>query len=459
MRLASERGAGHSVPRFFSYGLFFLLAYAAWARGGVYPPWQWPLVSISVLMLSGFLMLDTEEFRDNRKRLLHDPVFYTGLCFLILLLIQWANSGYYILWGKGVPASAAQLPGWWVPWSVESQAAGQMLDWFLPVWVALLVVRHVLSRDTLKLLLYLMVWNAAVLSIVAIVQSMVTAEKMFGLWEIPGGSFFATFSYVNHGAAWFYLHAALAAGLAHDALRKRKPPIQTVVWCSCFLLCVIASFFSLSRAGAIGATVLLLGVLGSFIHWAWKNSNRGGKLNAAGLAGLIVLVGASLYYGVGEGSLAQEVEETFFGTEMAGAIEGRTMQLPGAWEISKEYPLFGCGGWGYRWVALLHIPADEWPLWRGAVGKANIHCDPLQFLVEFGWIGVGCMFATVGFLVRSARGSGKLNVLPRWILTGLILVVLHSCVDLPFRSPAILLSWCVQLAAISRLSSKKYYLK
>lgn len=455
MRLVFGEGAVPSVSRIFSYSLFVLLAYAVWARGGVYPPWQWPLLSISVFMLGGFLMLDADGMRARRKQLLRDPVFYTGLSFLILLFIQWANSGYYVLWGQGIPASKAQLPGGWVPWSVESKTAGQMLDWFLPVWVALLIVRHVLSRDSLKLLFYLMVWNAALLAVVALVQSGVDAEKMFGLLEIPGGSFFATFSYSNHGAAWFYLHAALAAGLAHDSLRKQKPPIQTMVWCVCFLLCISATFFSLSRAGAVGAVVLLLGVLIGLVRWAWKKTKGANLLNAAGLVGLIILVGASLYSGVGKGSLAQEIEETFWGEGMEATLEGRALQLPSAWEISKEYPLFGCGGWGYRWVALLHIPSEEWPRWQGA-GKANVHCDPLQFLVEFGWIGLCCMGATVVLLLQNSGVVKKPAALPSWICVGLILVFLHSWVDLPFRSPAILLSWSVLLAALGKLTSKKH---
>jgi hypothetical protein len=415
------------------------------------------LLSLSVILLGGILFFEPARRGAIRRAALRDPVFYLGLGLLILLLIQWLNSGYFVVWDKIESVDMLRRPSPWLPWSVEPDTAGQMLNWFFPAWTAILIVRHVLDRADIKLLLYLLVWNAALLAGVGIVQDMAQAKRMLGLWQIPGNSFFATFGYVNHGAAWFYLHAALAAGLAHDAINKRKPPVQVSVWCSCFLLCIAATFFTLSRAGAIGAVVLLLGVVGLAIRWTWKKSKGNGMLNAAGMVCIVALAGAVLYFGAGEGSLAQEVEQTFWGEGMAETVAGRTMQLPGAWEIAKEYPVFGCGGWGYRWVALLHIPVDEWKLWRGA-GKANIHCDPLQFLVEFGWVGVLCMAASVAFLVRSAFVAGKPNAVQYWMAAGLFLVFLHSWVDLPFRSPAILLAWCVLLAALGRLNGRKHCL-
>lgn len=415
------------------------------------------MASLSVFLLAGgALFFDPDRKEELRRSLLRDPVMYLGAGLLLILIVQGLNSGYLVVWDKVDSVEMLRQPSRWLPWSVEPRTSAQMLNWFFPAWVGILLIRHVLERTDIKLLLYLLVWNAALLAIVGILQDMAQAKTMLGLWEIPGNSFFATFGYVNHGAAWFYLHAALAAGLAHDGLIKRKPPVQIAVWCGCFLLCITATFLTLSRAGAIGAVVLLLAVAGLIIRWTLKKSKGSAVLNAAGLAVIVVMAGAALYFSAGEGGLAQEIEETFLGEGLAETVTGRTMQLPSAWAVAKEYPVFGCGGWGYRWVALLHIPIEEWPAWRAA-GKANVHCDPLQFLVEFGWVGVICMLGTVAFLIRSALKLGKSDALRIWIALGLFLVFLHGWVDLPFRSPAILMAWCVLFAVLGQMPSKKYY--
>lgn len=447
-------GGRITASRILSYLLFALLGYAAWAQGGVYPPWQWPMITLSFLLLGGVAFFNPEQRQALRKAVWRDPVTYLGLALLVLLLIQGMNSGYLVVWDTVEKVGMVRQPSPWLPWSVEPETAAEMLRWFFPAWTAILVVRHVLDRDDIKWLLYLLVWNAALLAGVGIVQDMAQSPKMLGLWTIPGNVFFSTFAYINHGAAWFYLHAALAAGLAHDALLKRKPPVQTAVWCSCFFLCILAAFASLSRAGAVGAIVLLVGVLAVSIRWTWKKSKGNGALNATGLVCIVVLAGVGLYLGAGDGALAQEIADSMWGDKMEATLAGRTIQLPGAWEIVKEYPLFGCGGWGYRWMVLLHIPIAEWSEWQVS-GRANVHCDPLQFLVELGGFGVVCMVAAVSFLIRSALQAGKPDALRGWIGVGLLLVFLHGWVDLPFRSPAILLAWCTLLAALGRLTRTK----
>lgn len=450
MRTATVVGVGAPPSRLFLFSLFGLLAYAAWVRGGVYAAWQWPLVSMAALMLGGVLLADHGPMAAIRKAMLRDPLFYMGALFLVLLGIQWANSDYYVVWRSADTVGMHDLPPRWAPWSVEPETASQMVEWFFPAWVALLTVRHVLEAEDLLHLLYLMAWNAALLAVVGIGQQWIGPEKMLGLWTIPGGGFFATFGYENHAAAWFYLHAAVSAGLAHRALVQRLPPAQAVVWLLCFVLCLTAAFASLSRAAGLAGLVLVVTAFFLLARWAWRRSGRSHLVNAVGLACVAGLAGVVLYLGSGDGALAQEIGDTLWGEKMDDAVNGRIVQLPSAWEVAKDYPLFGCGGWGYRWMALLHIPVGEWGEWRGA-GKANVHCDPLQFLVEFGWIGSLLLAGTVGVLIHDARKQGKVKGLAGWIGLGLLLVFLHSWVDLPYRNPAILLAWCTLLAALARL--------
>ena len=450
----NAEGGRLTVSRFLATLLFGILAYAGWARSGIYPPWQWPMLSASVFLLGGLFYPGDPSARTRRRAVLLDPIFYFGAAFILLLGLQLADSGYLVMWDAVSEAGMNNPPPRWLPWSVEPTAASWMFNWFVPAWAVLLAVRHGIERTDLLLLLYLMVWNAMLMAVVALVQVGVGAPRMLGLWEIPGDDFFGTFGYVNHAGTWFYLHAALAAGLAHFALRRRLPAVQVVVWCAAFLLCLAAAFLTLSRAAALAGAILVTAVFIRLCAWAWKQSRGGRIINAVGLACIIGLFGAVLYFGAGGGRLAEEIRTTFFGEQFVQTVEGRTLQLPGALEIAADYPLFGCGGWGYRWVALLHIPVEEWPQWQNTTGRANIHCDPLQFLVEFGGVGVLLMGLVVGILAAAAARSRHARALRNWIGLGLLLVFLHSWVDLPFRCPAILLAWCTLIAAAARLPDR-----
>ena len=152
-----------SVSRVLCYLLFTLLGYAAWARAGVYPPWQWPMATLSVILLmGGVLFFDTDRKDALRRNLARDPVTYIGAAFLLLLVIQGLNTGYQVTWDQVGTVGMRKLPSRWLPWSVDPETSLQMLNWFFPAWVGLLTIRHVLKRSEIKLLLYLLVWNAAV---------------------------------------------------------------------------------------------------------------------------------------------------------------------------------------------------------------------------------------------------------------------------------------------------------
>lgn len=447
-----------TASKILTYALLLLFIYSAWALGGVYPPWQWPLITISAIVAAAPFFLPQGEPAVIWKSVRSDPLFILGGLFLIILVVQSINSGYAVMWDQVDKVGMPDLPPHWVPWSVEPEPAAHMFRWFFPAWMAALTARHLLDRKAMQTILFVMVWNASILALVGLIFQALGAEKMLGMWDMPHTNFFATFGYINHGGAFFYLHAALAAGLAHRAMIKQLPPAQITVWMLCFLLCLSGSLATGSRAAGLACLVLVFAAVGSILHGLWKRSvGKSQLINVIGVGCVVLMTGLVLYFGSGEGALAQEIEETFFGTRMEAAVEGRTVQLPGAWQVATDYPVFGCGGWGYRWMALLYIPVNEWDLWRG-LGKANVHCDPLQFLCEFGFVGSFLMAGAVGWLIvayiRRWKKEGKASVLSKWIALGLLLVFAHSWVDLPYRCPAILIAWCFMLAALPKLSPR-----
>jgi O-antigen ligase len=124
-----------------------------------------------------------------------------------------------------------------------------------------------------------------------------------------------------------------------------------------------------------------------------------------------------------------------------------------AWSMFKENAGYGTGGWGFRYLAAFHLPTEQWGELDGHRGRANVHNDPLQFLTEFGLAGVGLMIGALGALAAPLfrRGPARGAV---FTMTGagLMLVMIFSLIDLPFRCPAILWTWVAVLAALPKLS-------
>ena len=119
----------------------------------------------------------------------------------------------------------------------------------------------------------------------------------------------------------------------------------------------------------------------------------------------------------------------------------------------REAPWFGVGGWGFRHEYVRHVPRD-YKYYLATPGKANVHNDTLQFLAEFGAVGAGAMalaVAAMGFPFLRRRAVHA----PVVVLSGLGLaaVVAHSCVDIPFRCPAILYTWIAVLAAAGGMAA------
>jgi hypothetical protein len=405
---------------------------------------------MSVLLCGGIFYLKPALREELWTKLRGDPVFYFGLLFFVVVAVQCSNSNYWVVLNDVGESEYVRTPAKWLPWSVIPSEAAEMLVWFVPAWMVVLFVRNLLGRRHLKPLLYIIAWNSALLAFVGILQYLLESSRMLGLWKIPGNAYFATFDYPNHAAEWFYLNAFLAGGLAHDAVVKGRPQTQQVVWCSTFLLCLIAVLLTLSRFGAFVSMVLLGVALIIFLRKALGRLKGNQALNIYIIACIAIMAGMALFTGAGGGALANEVQETSITRDLGG----RTRQLPPAWAIIRDYPAFGSGGWGYRWLAPLYVNEEERAFLDG-MGAANVHCDPVQFLTEFGLVGGGCLAAVVAILFFSCLKNRKnLGILSIWMAGGIVLIFIHSFADLPFRSPAILYEWCILLSALPKITGR-----
>lgn len=435
--------------------ILLLLVYVAWARGGIYGPWLFPLALLVPLVVLACGYCFALSPAPVRARLLKDPFLYVALLLVALCLIQWLNTGGTAVRDAVTHQWSYSPPKWpRAPFSIQSTMNWQPIAWFFPVAVMVPAVRHLFSRATLKWLLSALLCNGAVLALLGVVHLGLGWHKLYGLVEIPGHpTISSTFVYPNHGGAFFYLMLALSLGGAWDALEKKKPLWRAVGSALLALLFAVAAFCSLSRA-AVLIVIAIIAVLP--LCWLWQNRRtmtpaRWVNVSLAGFV-LAIFVFLSIIH-LGRGAILREFGDASAAHEVEIYQGSRGWQIPPALAMFKDHPAFGVGGWGYRYYVAIYLPREQWAILSGA-GKSNVHCDPVQFLAEHGLVGVSLMTAGLGLVLWPWRRLTTWRYQGRAVMValGALMVGVHSLVDLPFRCPAILWHWLLLLAIIPQLA-------
>lgn len=440
---------------------FLAILAATWLRGGTHPAWSWPLLWISLVGLLSLPVACVWSSRIRREPFSgapvlrwKDPVLWFGLILIALLAVQWWNAGrilYYDPAARAWAYSAPRHPA--LPSAITSLESRQMLDWFVPAFVLLILLRSPsFSARGVRLLWRLVVCSAAVLSVFGLLQFLSGTEKMFGFIPMRP-HFFASFGYPNHAGSYFLIAMCLCAALlVHelsrpDAIRRGRMVLLSV----CFVLCLLGANFALSRASILASWFLLLPIGLLVLRAVWFRLGPAQRVNMIALSLAAVVLAMILTFGLGQEAIRTEFKpEDDNKTLLTRETDFRIFQIESAARIWRDHPWYGVGGWGYRYLMAHYLPPEQWQ--RVTEGKANVHNDPIQFLAEFGLIGGGAMAAVVLVLGveawRRRAGAPPLLLLP---LMGVGIVGLQSLIDLPFRSPAVLMLWLCAFAGAIRL--------
>ena len=465
----ARSGAGRPSPAFVGWGLFLLLAYTTWGWAGLRPSLHIGGVALAGVLLAGLLAGRPEI----RHAVLRDPVFSLGLAFLTLLILQWANAGRVQYFDAGYRRwmyMPPRWPGW--PFAFAPADARQMLAWFFPAWVVALALRApVLDPRQQRNFLMALVGNAGLLVLFGLAQYISGTSSIY--WRQPlKGHFFASFAYGNHAPPFFVMASALTAGLLYrevfDARRfpadtpsatRLRHPGRVALLAPLLVLCLTGAFLGFSRTGVVLATLLGGFVVGYGWLRGWRVLTPAGRVNFVALS---LGCAAIVYFavaGLGESGIRREFKPKLAAPDAPRTLwehidrelDRRPRFALAALSIWRAHPWFGVGGWGYKYLVAEEVSEKYW-LSLAKRGWANAHCDPLQFLAEFGLVGAGLLFAAVAVMVRQiCRRECRRQALGVMSLAGLGLVMLFSLVDLPFRSPAILYTWVAVLAALPRV--------
>lgn len=456
---------GPSVPKngitagqFLVYGTLMLLVYTSWVWAGLRPSFHSIAIVIAVLLLAALLRFGHAGVR-------RDPVCWLGLLFLCYLVLQAINSGRETYFDVGYGKWIIAQPRWpLLPSSFDRSEANQMLGWFFPAWVTMLVVRSsLIDRQSL----YQLFWGASVsagaLALFGVIQFATSATTIYGV-KPSHDVFFASFAYSNHAAAYFIMTATLSAGFFFHELFEigRRPKRgRVIVMATSSLFCLSGAILSLSRAGIVLSGLLVLGFTTYGLFYAWKRQCPSQRLKTVaattGITGFLFLAVAEL----GDRAIVKQFQANSVACETSLSrltylnlkLGDRPLLVNAAWSMWWDHRWFGVGGWGFRHLVGDYVPPAQWKQLMNQ-GKANVHCDVLQYLVEFGLIGAGLLASTFTTLADAARRSVFVAGahLLRFGLAASLLVACVSLIDLPFRCPAILYAWLALFSALPRLA-------
>lgn len=450
-----------------------LTAFLSWVHGGTRVqhlsgvPWLSLAVLEAILILPSTRKNETLDAARSRTlgTILWDPLLYIGAALSLFLLVQVLNGGCHLVFdaesGKWIFSNP---PTSWGPYCVEPREARQVLYWFPPAFAAALGIRHGMNRRGKLYLLRFLVLNGAALSVFGALQAFTGTHRLFWLTPMEG-HFFASFGYDGHAGAFFTLMFLINAGLfLHAMLEERRQAIWLGTTLALNLLGVFLSFSQVAMLLTLSS--LAIGSLYAFRH-AWRRISAAAHLKSLAVFVTSLALGAVLLlFAWPDNPALRELRKTTQAEARSAWFATRAVQARAAWQIWQDHPWFGVGGWGYRQYVVLPQYTDEATLARlQRRGAANVHNDFLQFLAEHGAVGLGLMLGAVAVLwipiVRRlwiAHASGhdgwmgdpwllfRISPLTVFLLAATLVTFLHSLIDLPFRSPAIVLGWTIALA-------------
>lgn len=460
-----------------NYLIILLLIFPAWVRGGTLrlylTPYLWLAVFVFLIFLLVPYMRGTSHSHrcslvsQQIQRILRDPVFYTGSLFLFLLFIQWWNSGKVRVFeqmeggAQNVTFSPPDID--WLPGAVNTTLSWDMIVWFFPAFVALLIVRHAFTNPRMiRVLFWGMIINASLLAVFGLIAPVLV--KNYPAWLTPilprqPVHFFSTFGYPNHAGSYFILHLGLTCGLFFHYFTNRKeeirPRLNVRVLFLIALLLFCAIHLTRSRYAILFAWVMAVLFTAYLLRLLVRENPDARKtvVYAIIITGFLVTGSLALYISAKDDVRSKLLTLASPGKFIRDQFDMKFWQVKSAAEIWRDYPLFGVGGNSYREYVMQYVKDHKKrSLAIYNRGMANVHNDFMQFLCEFGAVGAGLLVAVLVLLtVRIIRSRQWKNGFVLFGLLGLSGVLIHSLIDLPFRSPPIIIAFTVVLAAYGML--------
>jgi O-antigen ligase len=248
----------------------------------------------------------------------------------------------------------------------------------------------------------------------------------------------------NHQGAFLAIALPLLAVVLAAAPAQRGPQgaLRLILGLALAGTLVVGVAAAMSRAGA---ALAVLGAIGAWLASGRLNAPEGkaGAWVIAGRVGLGLLSAAALLLAFAFTGLADR-----FGSGVTGEL--RAELVPAVIEAGRTFAPFGSGLGSFKAVYPMFEPVER----VSGVFINHAHNDYVEVWLECGWAGLaiaaafGLWWAARTFQVlRSGRGQDQALALAGAIVTGLLLA--HSALDYPLRTPALAVVFAVACALMT----------
>lgn len=406
------------------------LIFAPWAFGATE---KWSIQILEILCLLAALLFIIGQSGSRGFILRQHTAWILCLSFIGLIGIQLCNP---LQLKTVVPASVYELVGGSRAWphTIQWQATfANGIRWSCILLLGFVLLHHVQTRADLQFFIKLLILNATLLSLEAILQYLSGTNKLLGFRTSQHPIIvFGPFVCRNNFAAYANLciPLALAKALLPDMAGQpdTSKRAERFFWTFCAMLVFAAVFLSSSRAGIIVAILMIGAVALDFTFRRRGRANRGrwGFLMLAGFlgVGLVVLVGGLV-------PLWERLQESSLGDPLRVAVWKATL------DAIADSPW-----WGYGLATFSHL----FPFYRPteiSFFYEYAHNDWLEAIFDFGIVGFS-LLVTIPALVmislareRIMRTSTFRRSVAGAAFVSLAGCVIHAWVDFPLHIAAV----------------------
>ena len=400
------------------------------------------LVSQVLIVLSLYYFIVVALHLRFSNEVFRELMFLNGLIatFIAFVIISFFNGSFQF---NSISNSFQDIPHLeWIPSSATSDVTISKLPFVVFLLGCVIPVSFLYSnKESFGKLRSFVVLNGLCLASAGLFVDLLGGDKMLGLIVPPSGTeryFFSTFTYKNHCAIFFILCLCCAAGSfkCNHVLSNSKLKLCIGLGMVLFPVCVVLTG---SRSCIVVCYILLV----CFFVNRFKDISIIYRLGVAVFVPSS-LVAIALMFNLENYREIVNTTRLYYLNYTETQSTTRLLLTRDTWNMFLDSYVFG---WGLGSFEVVFNYYDGGYYKGEGHGKGHYyiyaHNDVLQVLSEVGIIGL-LLFGSL--LCYPCIVFSRYKVRDGWVTTGLLIVLLYSFIEFPFRTPAVAYLFCVLFA-------------